>query len=204
MTLGFARDIGNVAWAQDVLFAITVQREATAEDQRHLDPGIQFREKGIALIAGKELRHAGAQAAFRNENAKAFGVVIRLGGTHGKADAILSALDAEDRGITTVEEVGKVFAEDQGEAGEVSKGRNDPACLKLGKEAGGQPSLFAQLDQPHGTFEAKTFDALAEPSFGEELLGGFGVDGRAKAVLVRTAEVVGALIGLKCRHRERF
>src|SRR5579875_2485680 len=76
---GFAGDVADIAWAEDVGLAFPVELDGTVEDVNHLDAGVAVGVEGGALVASEELGEAGAKAAFGNEDAEAFGDVIGIG-----------------------------------------------------------------------------------------------------------------------------
>src|SRR5579875_520114 len=197
VAFGLAGDVHDIPWTEHEAFPVALQREVAGEDVAHLYAGVELREERLVLLAGKELGQAGTEATFGNEDTEALGYVVRLGRTHGKAYAVFSSLDAEDAGVSAVEEIRKILPEDKGQAGEVAKRGDDATGFKLGEKAGGEASLLAQFDEAHGAFETEALDALAEAGLGEKFLSGFGVyRGTVCVVADAAGEFVGGLFSL--------
>ena len=132
---------------EEVWLAFATELDGAAEDIDHLDAGVALRVQAGAVLTGEEFCEAGAEAAFGDEDAEAFGDVVRVGGAVGEADAIAAALDAEDAVPGGLEEPGEVLVEDEGDAGEVAEGGNDAAGFELRQEAGGEAGEAAEAQR---------------------------------------------------------
>ena len=130
-----------------------------------------------ALFQRDELGEVGIDAAIGDHVAEVF---EEVGGLFDaglrQANAVGLAMNAEEAVRFGLKEVGEVFAEDHGDAGEIAQGGDDAAGLELGEEAGGESGVAAELDQAHGFFEAEALDAFADFLFNDDGFGGAGVD----------------------------
>ena len=144
----------------------------------------------VALV-GEKLREVGIEQAVGDEVAEALEEIGGVGyAALREANALLAAVDAEERFGFGIEEVAEVFREDHGDAREIAQCGDDSPGLKLRKEAGREAGVAAEIDQTHGLLQAQVLNSLTDALLGDECLGCFTINLQIREICKRFRERV--------------
>lgn len=124
---------------------------------------------------GQKLRIVGVKMAIRNhirQTLKVIAGMVYAALRHSHALVLL--VYTKQRVWLRLKEIGQIFIENHGDAGQVAERGHHSARLKLRQKARRQPRMPAQLHQAHRPLQPQTLNALADAPFRDE---GFGCRG---------------------------